>query len=261
MLQKYNYVGCVNNYYLGFFLNFRYVNATKISILITTTETQPVQYSVEIPGVGYYRSGILSASNLVVLNISSTTEVTSPNDQDKGIYVTTSSHKVTVVGQNSYSDTSDSFHALPITELNNTTYEYYGISVARTVVHNHPHYSAVLIVGTENNTIMNLTVTQSVNIRVGNITTNLIPGRQYSFVINRLQTIYIRSLEDLTGTKIITDKQISLFSGHQCGHVPYNIGNCDYMIEQIPPTALWGKVFYTAPLATRKSYTIKILAA
>jgi len=118
-----------------------------------------------------------------------------------------------------------------------------------------------LIVGTENNTMMTLRVTQSVNISVGTTTTNLIPGVEYSFVINRFQTIYVRSLDDLTGTKIITDRPVSVFSGHQCANVPQHVRYCSYLVEQIPPTALWGKVYYTVPLATRRSCTIKILAA
>jgi len=79
-------------------------------------------------------------------------------------------------------------------------------------------------------------------------------------VINRLHTVYVRSLDDLTGTKIVTDKQVSVLSGHQCGNVPRNIAFCNHLIEQIPPTALWGTLYYTAPLASR-SYVIKILAA
>jgi len=73
--------------------------------------------------------------------------------------------------------------------------------------------------------------------------------------------VYIKSHKDLSGTKIVTDKPVSVFSGHGCGNVPNYLSFCDHLIEQIPPTALWGKVFYVAPLATRRSYTIKILAA
>ena len=244
---------------MGFFANVN-PNAGDISILLITNETRPVQYYMEAPGVGYYHNGTISASNEVILNLPSSVEVSSVYHQNNGIYLTTSSDKVTVIGQNLDRHTSDSFFALPLIELSDE-YVYYGISLHRTVVHSYPHNSSILIVGTENNTMMKLTVTQSVNVGVGNTVTTLIPGIQYSFVINRLQTVYIGSLEDLSGTKIVTNKPVSVFSGHQCGNVPWDVRYCSHLIEQIPPTALWGKVFYIVPLASKSSYTVKTLAA
>ena len=248
----------LTDYYLGFLDN----SATAIaSILITTTDSDPVSYSIQVPGIGFYYNGTVTADNEAIVNLPSTVEVTSHNDQNKGIYLKTNSSNVTVIGQSFYSGSHDTFLVLPVVKLPVTMYVYYGISVPRTVVFNSRFNSAILLVGTENNTNLNLTITQSVNISLGDTTYHLTPGRQYSFVINRLQTVYIESLQDLTGSKIVTNKPISVFSGHECGNVPYNIAFCDYAVEQIPPTILWGKIFYTAPLANRRSYTIKTLAA
>ena len=244
---------------MGFFENY-YPTGGNISILLITSETQPVQYSMEAPGVGYYRNGTVSAGDEVILNLPSSIQVSSGYHQNNGIYLTTSSDKVTVIGQNLQDYTSDSFFALPLIELSDE-YVYYGISVRRTSVHSVPLNSSILIVGTENNTMMKVTATQSVNISAGNTTTTLTPGIEYSFVINRLQTVYIGSSEDLSGTKIATNKPVSVFSGHQCGNVPWGVIHCSHLIEQIPPTALWGKVFYITPLASKTSYTIKALAA
>ena len=255
-------IGAVNHYYLGFYLNFK-PTESNISILLLTTERYQVQYSIEAPSVSYYHNGTVSAGNEVILSLNGTIEVTSHNDQNKGIYLTTSSDKVSVIGQNLYNYTSESFLVSPITELNDTDYVYYGISTTKFADDVYFFNSSILVVGTENNTAMKLTVTQYVNVSVGNATKDqkLTPGWEYLFVINRLQTVYIRSLEDLTGTKIITDRPVSVLSGHECGNVPWNISYCNHLIEQIPPTTLWGKVYYTAPLTNRTSYTIKILAA
>ena len=252
--------GPVAHYYLGFFGNYESGSASKISILLTTTEINTVSYYIEAPGVGYYHRGNVSAGNEVILNLSSNVVVLSQDEQNKGIYITMNGDNVNVVGQNLEQHTSDSFFALPIIEVDDA-YIYYGISVARAVAHSEPLYSSILIVGTENNITMNLTTTQSVSISVGNTMTNLIPGIQYSFVVNRLQTVYIESVNDLSGTKIVTDRPVSVFSGHECGNVPQHLTYCSHLIEQIPPTALWGKVYYTSPLANKTSYTIKVLAA
>ena len=248
-------------YYLGFYLS-NDKSYTNISILLTSTETHSVQYFIEIPGVNYYYNGTIAANDMVIINLPTNVEVTSVDDQDKGIYFATNSGKVTVIGQTLESHSSDSYLALPIGEIADVlAYVYYGISTPRTIVHSYPHHSSILVAGTENNTIMKLISTQPTTIKVGSTTTDLIPHIQYTFMINRLQTIYIRSLDDLTGTNIITDKPVSVFSGHECGNVPWDTAYCSHLIEQIPPTALWGKVYYTGPLFRRSSYTITVLAA
>ena len=249
-------IGLDNHYYLGFFLN--YEGADEISILLISAETDEVQYSIEAPGVGYYNHGTLSTGNEVILNLPNSVEVLSQSDTNKGIYIKSNSDKLTVIGQSLEVHTSESYYALPITKMSNVDHVYYGISVPRT--HSRV-YSSILIVGTKNNTMMALTVTQSLTVNINDTTFNLIPNREYSFVINRLQTVYVRSLEDLTGTKIVTDAPVSVLSGHECGNVPTSACCCSHMIEQIPPTTLWGKVYYIAPFLTRTSYTIKIVAA
>ena len=252
-------VGSVYGYYLGFFTNIN--NNGRISVLLTTSDSQPVEYSIEALGVGYYHNGTILAGDEVILNLSSSLQVSSNNDQDKGIYLTANSDKIAVIGQNLGSASSDSYFALPNIKLNTTKYVYYGISVPRTDVHSLLYNSSILIVGTENNTILKLITTQSVSTAVGNTVTYVLPGREYSFVINRLQTFYFGSVEDLSGTKIVTNKPVSLFSGHQCANIPWNVAYCSHLIEQIPPTVLWGNVYYTAPLADKRSFTVKVLAA
>ena len=249
-------VGILTHYYLGFFTNYASTSGTtNVSIQLITSETHLVQYSLDVPSADYILNGTISAGNETILYLPSSIEVSSYNDQDKGIYLTTSSENVTVICQNLEIYTSDTYFALPIIELDDI-YVYYGISVARGYDH-----SSILIVGTDNNIVMNLTTTQSVDISMDNTVINLISGIQYSFVINRFQTFYIESFYDLSGTKVVTDKPVSVFSGHECGNVPQNIIACSHLIEQIPPTALWGKTYYTAPLAGKRSYTVKILAA
>ena len=241
------YVGFVTHYYLGFFANYRVGN---ISLLLMASVTNQVKFFIEIPNMGYYDSGTLSAGGEIILNLPSGVE-------DKGIYLTTISDNVTVIGESSAGHTSDSFLVFPTIELDDD-YVYYGISVPKRIEHLN---SSILIVGTVNNAILKLTVTQIVTVDVGDTIVRLIPGTQYSFVINRLQTIFIGSPEDLSGTKIVTDRPVSVFSGHQCANIPPSAKACSHLIEQIPPTAMWGKVYYVAPLFNKTSYTIKVLAA
>jgi len=235
-------------------------------IVLMTSEQRPVYYMIEAPGVGYYVSNFITNNSETIFNLTNNNLITSShNDQNKGIHLMTSSDRVTVIGQNvrlgRHSD--GTFLCSPITNLNVDEYVYYGISVPRASldIFSSNQSSSILIVGTENNTMMKLTVTQPVVVNINGTSVDLTAGVQYSFVINKLQTVLIGSVDDLTGTKIVTNKPASVLSGHECGNVPANISRCDYLIEHVPPTTLWGRVYYTAPLANRTSYTIKVLAA
>ena len=253
-------IGAANSeYYIGFFRNYR--NQGIPSVILTTTGSQSVHYSIQAPGIGYSDNGIVTANVRSLITLPDSVQVSSYTDENKGIYLTMSSDQVTVLGQSIRSHTSDTFLILPLTKQYVTEYVYYGMSVARTKAHGEALHSITLIVGTKSNTVLNLTVTQSVTISVGGTISSLSPGILYSFVINRLQTLYIASVDDVTGTRIVTNQPVSVFSGHECANVPASVTYCDYIIEQIPPTILWGMVYYIAPLVTRSRSTIKVLAA
>ena len=250
-------IGATNReYYFGFFRNYR--NDGTLSIILITTGSQSVQYLIQAPGIGYSDSGTVTPNVRSIITLPDSLKVSSYMDENKGIHLTTSSDQVTVLGQSIQRSTSDTFLILPLTRQYIAEYVYYGVSVARTTAHSEALHSITLIVGTKNNTVLNLTVTQSVTVHVGGTISNLTPGIVYSFVINRLQTLYIASVNDITGTRIVTNQPVSVFSGHECANIPASVTACDYIIEQIPPTILWGRVYYMAPLATRSRSTIKI---
>lgn len=229
--------------------------------MLLSTQLQPVEYFVEAPGVEDYHNGTLTSDNAAIVHLNDSVVVSSHVEQDKGIYLTTDSDRVTVTGQTTSLtfSSSDTFLALPLTNICAAEYIYYGMSVER--AGSSTRVSIVLVVGTEDNTTIKLMVPQSVTVSVGNITTELTPGSKYSFVIDRLQTLFIESVEDLTGTKIIANKQVSVFSGHQGASVPESLSSTDYLLEQIPSITFWGTKHYVAPLNTRQSYTVKILSA
>ena len=247
-------VGPKSDYYLGFFIN-REVNDGAISILLTTSDTQQVEYSIEAPCFRKTLSDVIR----FICKRATDVEVRSSRDfQNRGIYLKASGDKITVIGQSLETRSSDSYFALPVIKLDEA-YVYYGVSVPRAESGNRRnHDSSILIVGTENNTTVKVTTTQLVNISTS---TTLDPGTEHTFVINRLQTFYIGTVKDLSGTKIVTDRPVSVFSGHQCARVSLDVERCSYLIEQIPPTALWGNVHYVAPFAKKNLFTIKIVAA
>ena len=246
-----------NEFYFGYFHNPDL--GSTAGLILMTTETEPVSFSIEASD--YFYSGTITPNGRTTTDIPIRLIVSTSNSQRNGIFLQTMSDKVTVVGQNLRSHTSDTFNILPAVRLRVETYVYYGITVPRTSIHDSNHFSAILVVGTVNGTVMRVTARRSVNMYLRGSSSDLSANVQYTFVINRLETAYIVSLDELTGTKIITGHPVSVFSGHECANIPSNIAACDLVVEQIPPTALWGKVHYVVPFSTRSSYTIKVVAA
>ena len=208
---------------------------------------------------GFYYSGVVDGNDETVVNLPLSVAISYNDRTYKGVYLKADRDAVTVVGQNEINQYSETFLILPYKRSSiKSEYVHYGIS---TRGYDSNYQGVMLIVGTEDNTTMKLTVTQTATTNYGH-TYN--PGTEYSFVINRLQPFYIRSssyLSDLTGTKVVTDKQVSVFSGHERAKLPRTTCCDDQLIEQVPPVSSWGRVFYTMPLATRRYYTIKILAS
>jgi len=187
--------------------------------------------------VGYFVSGMVARNSEVVLNLPSNLISTSSGIGNLGVHVRVDSATVTVTGQNAGRNTAATFTSIPA--MASDSYVYYAVSLPFT--QGSPFFSYILIVGIENDTTISY------------------PGG--TTMINKLQTLLISDPNDLTGTKIVANKQVSVFSGHQCGNFPVGVGFCDLIVQQIPPTTVWGTVYYTAPLATRMSYTIKVVAA
>ena len=240
------------DFYLGFFSN------GNPSVIIANSNPHWVSYFIEAPGIQFEDKGNVAPNNAKGLVLPIELEASSHTHVYNGIHLKLNNSNVAVLGQNSvYRSTADTFLIMPYSILCVTEYVYYAISVSDGLNTNR---SVVLIVGNENDTKVTLTVTQYTTINVDRYNVELPPNQQYSFVIRALQTVYVASYNDLSGTKIVTDKPVSVFSGHECANLPSNIVSCDHLIEQILPITLWGTEHYTMPLAS-KPYTIKILAA
>ena len=57
--------------------------------------------------------------------------------------------------------------------------------------------------------------------------------------------------QDLTGTRIESERPVSVFSGHECTFYPGDEEACDHLEEQMTPVDTWGSRFILSPLAQR----------
>ncbi len=125
--------------------------------------------------------------------------------------------------------------------------------------------SEFMIVASEDNTVIQITPTK--------ITDKLQPANvPFSITLSQGELFQVQSENllntapaqgDLTGSHIISNKPIALFSGSYCTSVPANSASegWDHLYEQIPPLQTWGRKFIAVPLKSREKDTYRILAA
>ena len=167
--------------------------------------------------------------------------------------------KIVVFGQHEERASNDAYLALPIILLPaGRSYEYIAASIFGDAgTNSQAKDSVALIIGTENYT--EIILEPSVLIRhpfapseTGGQFIPWVPVQFRTVIIQKFQTFYLQVRGgDISGTRIIANNSISVFSGHECANVPLASKPCDMLIEQIQPIDTWGTEIVTIPLRTR----------
>lgn len=251
------YIGFMDNYLKPVFRNIPSLIINKGTLFITTSEPSGAVIVIDSQlGTSTHRvrSGSSMSTSIERFKVQSTT------DRSKGIRIKAEQTKlISLFALNEELHSVDGFTALPCTPFSSiSTYMYIAVSVQRStvaVVGDTAADSAFLIVACSNDTTVTITPTKSVTHPSisGRV---LSAGESVQITLNERETLYVQSREDLTGSKVQSTAPISFFSGHECGNVPANVTECDHLVEQIPPTATWGRQFLVAPTATRTGYDV-----
>ena len=216
-----------NEFYVGFANNHVNQSAT-LRLFVTTPEQNPVNFSVTTL-TGFNFDGIATRQSTTTVLLPSTLQVQSNTQRNKGIHIKAEENKrIVVYGLNYRQFTSDAFLALPCERSAVDQYEYYALTY-----HASSLPSNILIVACEDNTTITAPST--------------------TVTLNRQQTYLISKLGDLSGTRVVSTKPISFFSGHQCTNIPTGILACDILTEQVPPTNTWGSFFLGASFLGKSS--------
>jgi hypothetical protein len=208
-------------------------------------------------------------------------QLNDPKSRDRAVQVRSlDGGQLSVVAYSEEFVSSDSLKILPCIRLPNVGYEYYAVSVVQSQIEfqlfNSPNLvlppegkSAIVIVTTEANTVLDITLTQDIFVGEANDLMDQIGGDTIragetvtiSFP-KAMQTLYLASNDDLTGSRVVSNRPISFTSGHECGTLPNTLLYCDQMVDLIPPTSTWGKTFIVASLDSRSSNdSVKIIAS
>lgn len=247
------------DFYIGFMRNVGGGPFTNLRLVIGTT-AESADYKVET-GARMIQMGTVSSGTPVVVEIPSNLELqiteSSFENRQKGIHVyTTGDESIFVIGENYVNPLNyGTFLAYPcITVEGDAGYEYYIVSTDDPTDFLRSQF---LLVGCEDDTTITVTPSQSISLpqdpQMSTTTSVTVEANAMSeeFTLNRLQTLLISSVDDLTGTKIVSNKPLTVISGHECANIPSSESGCEPLALHVPPLATWGTKFLLAPFARR----------
>ena len=243
------------NFYIGFMDNL-VETASQLSLVVTAEGSSPVRFGVDISG-GVVYTGTTTASSPVTVNLPTSLQTTSGTYtyRNNGVHVyTIGQGSVSVLAINYQSTSAGDYLAYPCQDVGDAPYEYYVVSTSSLVS---SAKSELLLVGCEDNTTITIAPTATVNIPVDAQSSSsnfqsVVNGSDHQITLNKMQTLLIgKARVDLTGSKIVSNKPLTVVSGHQCGNVPSNQTYCDHLAVSIPPISTWGHEFLLVPFGGR----------
>ena len=66
------------------------------------------------------------------------------------------------------------------------------------------------------------------------VTFRPVGGAEFQVTLNAGQTYMFTASRELTGSRVLSDKPIAVFSGNACTQVPAGVSACDHIVEQVP---------------------------
>ena len=239
------------DFYIGFMRNFG-LRASRLQLVVSALGSSLVQFGVETSS-GVVYTGTTTASSPVTVNLPTSLLINNADysSRNKGVHVyTIGQGSVSVLIINYQTGSVGDYIAYPYQDLSDAPYEYYVISTGS---FSSETLSEFLLVGWEDNTNITITPTQTVSIPIDAQSSSsnrqsVTSGSEHIITLNKMQTLLIgQSNVDLTGSKILSNKPLTVISGHECGSVPSLWFSCDNLAVSIPPTSTWGQEFFLVP--------------
>uniref|UniRef100_A0A1X7T7F8 EGF-like domain-containing protein n=1 Tax=Amphimedon queenslandica TaxID=400682 RepID=A0A1X7T7F8_AMPQE len=213
---------------------------------ISTLSPLNIKFNIRADSLNFFRNGIVT-KNRPNSYYSSTlaTRSSSFADRFRGIHVT-SDQPINVL----FRSHTLEYLILPYHEYPGVSqYEYYAVSTSS---YRNTSLSQVLLVGCINNTVINIIPTVDLFIPIdvqksGSDDILVTKGNSHTITLHEGQTLLLGkgNGSDISGTHFISNKPLTVITGHQCGSTPDMIEHfhCNEMQLQILPTITWGKKF------------------
>ena len=229
---------------------------TNFRLTIGTTANGTVPFVVE-SNAGVIFTGTVMTDSPVVVSVPNDRQVINSDfsNREKGVRVySTGGDPLYIVAENFVPFVNHGVYlAYPSLSFGIDQYQYGVVSADDS---SDTLNSQFLLVGCENDTSITITPTQPINLpmnlqQVSTAVSIQAGNPSHTFTLNRMQTLLVSSVDDLTGTKIISNKPLTVISGHECANIPLTEGGCEPFAVQVPPAATWGTQFLLAPFTGR----------
>ncbi|XP_078603665.1 IgGFc-binding protein-like [Branchiostoma floridae x Branchiostoma japonicum] len=227
-----------------------------LELFITSASSDPASVTISAPGAGFTRRLTVTDAAVQVVSLPPSLALIGNEKAHKGVSIT-SDKEIIVYGVNKRQATTDGFLGLPLDIIGN---EYFVASYMYISTEPHPAGPSEFgIFGTEDNTDIEITLRGNAQYQGLTYST----GSVIRLVLNKFEAVQFQGQRsDLTGTRVTSNKPVTLMSGVQCANVPVGIHSCDHLVEQIPPVDTWGERFVTVPFAGRAGGDVfRIVAA
>ena len=262
-----------NEFYLACAAN-RFDTQGKCTFYVTTDEAMPVSVTISHKSVNGNSGKTVTVRKGSTVSYEFPTQLTLGTgagtflgQKDFAIHFKAAGNRTIIIyGINEDLASTDAFLALPVFQTVTREYEFFVMSYTRpTDPALNRINSFILLVGTEDNTTLTISVKVTPNGRIvfgpkcSPFTAN--SGQTTTCIIGKGETFFHITQNDLTGTKVVANKPITFLTGHQCAQVPSSVTACDHLIEQIPPVENLGFQFVLSPSLGRRADAYRFLAA
>ena len=235
------------------------------SVFVTTADSTSVSFTVSVPGIGVSISNKATPGKVtnIQVPISLTNMSATPVSNRTVIVEAEKGKKIIVYGVNEKFKSADAFLVFSTIDglLNNITrYKYIvGSYITRGA---QIGFLAIIPHSKEGKTEVTIKFRLQGTSYEDTARNTVYFNNSIAFLSLSSEIVYLWGQGDLTGTIIITDKPVSVFSALRCSYVPQYIPYCDHLVEQIPPVSTWGTRFVTVPLKGRRAFDVfRLIAA
>ncbi|XP_062622357.1 uncharacterized protein LOC134283859 [Saccostrea cucullata] len=233
------------------------VSERPLKLFITTASEVPVNVNVSAPMAKTLYHGnrfTVKKGTIKQISIPKSLRVKGTKLAKKAIHIV-SSDEIVVFGINQATYSTDGFLGIPVDVLGTKYFVPSFYSTAQKF-----YQSAVLVVGTQDNTKLNikLPMKHKINIHLAGKSYN--QGDWINITINKFDTLQLLCHADLTGTLVLSSEKVSVFGGSTVTSIGIGFSR-DHIEEQIPPVNVWGKRFAVNPFPDTEPNILRFLAS